>query len=182
MILLQTPLSQNTLVAILEALIMMAIAAYIGWWLARRTFAVQVDGLYARIAAKERELADCNGSVMKRDVEITPIAITPPAVSIPGVTTWATTEPISNDIPDDLKVVEGIGPKIEDLLHRAGIRTFAQLALTPPEHIKAILNAAGSRFQIHDPSTWPQQAALARDEQWEELKVWQDQLKGGKTE
>ena len=83
-------------------------------------------------------------------------------------------------VPDDLKIVEGIGPKIEGLLNNEGILTFAQLAVTTTERIKEILDAAGPRFQMHDPTTWPQQSALARDGKWDELKAWQDELNKGR--
>jgi predicted flap endonuclease-1-like 5' DNA nuclease len=82
--------------------------------------------------------------------------------------------------PDDLKVVEGIGPKIEGLLNDAGIMTFKQLSEASTEHLNEVLAAAGRRYQIHDPSTWARQALMAFDGQWDELKVWQDNLKGGK--
>ncbi len=84
--------------------------------------------------------------------------------------------------PDDLKIVEGIGPKIEQLLHEAGILTFAQLADTDPDHIKTILDAAGPRFQMHVPTTWPNQSALARDGKWDELKTLQDELNKGRND
>ncbi|MEM9823868.1 MAG: 50S ribosomal protein L27 [Bacteroidota bacterium] len=81
---------------------------------------------------------------------------------------------------DDLKIVEGIGPKIEQLLNDAGILTFAALASTEVAKIKSILEAAGSRYKAHDPTTWPQQAQMAADGKWDELKAWQDELDGGK--
>ena len=81
---------------------------------------------------------------------------------------------------DDLKKIEGIGPKIEQLLHEAGITTFAQLAETSPDLIKVILDNAGPRFAIHNPATWTAQAALAAEGKWDELKTWQDELDGGK--
>jgi predicted flap endonuclease-1-like 5' DNA nuclease len=81
---------------------------------------------------------------------------------------------------DDLKVVEGIGPKIEELLNQAGIYTFHQLANTTPTHLTEILRAAGSRFQIHDPSTWAAQALLAAEGKMDELKKWQNELSRGK--
>ncbi len=80
---------------------------------------------------------------------------------------------------DDLKVVEGIGPKIETLFNDAGIHSFEQLANTPAERLKEILVAAGSRYQMHDPTTWPAQSKLAGDGKWEELKKWQDELNKG---
>jgi predicted flap endonuclease-1-like 5' DNA nuclease len=82
---------------------------------------------------------------------------------------------------DDLKVVEGIGPKIESLFNDAGIWSFAQLAATSPDRLREILEAAGSRFQIHNPETWPAQASLADSGNWEELKKWQDELNAGKA-
>ena len=81
---------------------------------------------------------------------------------------------------DDLKIIEGIGPKIADLLTEAGIATFAQLAASTPEAISAILDNAGSQYNIHNPSTWPAQAQLAADGKWDELKTLQDELIGGK--
>ena len=81
---------------------------------------------------------------------------------------------------DDLKVVEGIGPKIEELLHADGIRTWRQLAAADPAHLKQVLDAAGTRFQIHDPSTWPRQAELLADAQWVEFKAYTDHLQGGR--
>lgn len=81
---------------------------------------------------------------------------------------------------DDLKLVEGIGPKIEELMHAAGITTWAQLAAAPNETLEAILDEAGPRFRIHDPATWGKQAAMADAGQWEELEAYQDHLKGGK--
>ncbi|SFP43801.1 large subunit ribosomal protein L27 [Pseudarcicella hirudinis] len=81
---------------------------------------------------------------------------------------------------DDLKIVEGIGPKIEELFHNAGIRTFAELAATSVEKMQEILDAAGSRYAVHNPSTWGKQAELAAAGKWDELKAWQDELNAGK--
>jgi large subunit ribosomal protein L27 len=82
---------------------------------------------------------------------------------------------------DDLKKVEGIGPKIEQLLHDAGIVTFANLAAASLDTLKGILDAAGSRYAIHNPSTWAAQADMAAKGEWAALKVWQDELNGGKA-
>lgn len=83
---------------------------------------------------------------------------------------------------DDLKLIEGVGPKIADLLINAGIVTFADLAATSAEKVSEILSAAGSNFATHNPTTWADQAALARDGKWDELKELQDRLNGGKAE
>ncbi len=81
---------------------------------------------------------------------------------------------------DDLKKIEGIGPKIEQILHEGGITTFAQLAESDADHVKELLTAAGPRYAIHNPATWAKQAALAAAGKWDELKTLQDQLDGGK--
>lgn len=83
---------------------------------------------------------------------------------------------------DDLKKVEGVGPKIASLLNEAGINTFAELAATDADKIREILEEAGSRYRVHDPATWPQQAGLAAEGKWDELQQLQDELKGGKAE
>ena len=82
---------------------------------------------------------------------------------------------------DDLTVVEGIGPKIAGLCHDAGIHTWRQLSQTPVSRLREILDAAGPRYQIHEPGTWPKQAALLADGHWEPFKSWTDQLKGGRS-
>ena len=83
---------------------------------------------------------------------------------------------------DDLKIIEGIGPKIAELLHAEGVVTFKDLAVTPLEKLKEVLEAAGSRYRMHDPTTWPEQANLAAEGRMDELKTLQDSLKGGKVE
>jgi predicted flap endonuclease-1-like 5' DNA nuclease len=84
-------------------------------------------------------------------------------------------------IMDDLKMVEGVGPKIEEVLHGAGIATWAQLAASTPDQLRAALGAAGSQFNVHDPTTWPQQANLALGGHWETLKELQENLRGGRV-
>lgn len=82
--------------------------------------------------------------------------------------------------PDDLKKIEGVGPKIAGLLQADGIHTFDDLAKAKPAQLKAILDAAGPRFKMHTPGSWPKQAKLAAAGKWDELKKLQDELKGGK--
>ncbi len=84
-------------------------------------------------------------------------------------------------IGDDLTIVEGIGPKIAGLFIDAGISTFAQLADTSVDKMKEILTAAGPRYTMHNPGTWAEQAAMARDGKMDELKVWQDAHIAGKA-
>lgn len=81
---------------------------------------------------------------------------------------------------DDLKKVEGIGPKIAGLLNEAGIITFADLSKAPIKKLRKVLADAGNRYKMHDPKTWAAQAKLAAKGEWEKLKAWQGELKGGK--
>lgn len=80
---------------------------------------------------------------------------------------------------NDLTIIEGIGPKINELFNDNGIKTFAQLAAATVPQMRAILDKGGSRFRIANPGTWAQQAALAAENKWEELKKLQDKLSGG---
>ena len=81
---------------------------------------------------------------------------------------------------DELTRIEGVGPKIVEALQAASITTFADLASTESGKIKEILVAADTTLASHDPQTWPKQAEMARDGKWDELKVWQDALDGGR--
>ncbi|HRX30043.1 MAG TPA: helix-hairpin-helix domain-containing protein [Saprospiraceae bacterium] len=83
-------------------------------------------------------------------------------------------------VKDDLKAIEGIGPKIEELLHQAGIKTWEELANTSVDRIQSILDNAGSRYSLAHPDTWPRQARMAADAKWSELEAYQESLNGGR--
>lgn len=80
---------------------------------------------------------------------------------------------------DDLKRIEGIGPKIAGLLNDAGIHTFAELGKASKKKLADVLQAAGARFRLAKPDTWQEQAKLAAAGKDEELKKLQSELKGG---
>ncbi len=85
-----------------------------------------------------------------------------------------------SDTEDNLKKIEGIGPKIEEILKVGGITTFSKLSTSQYDDLKALLNEAGSRYKMHNPTTWPQQAELANKGAWDELSDLQDRLLGGR--
>lgn len=60
---------------------------------------------------------------------------------------------------DDFRKIEGIGPKVNQLLHDSGIRTYEQLASQSEEQLRAILREAN--LPMINPSTWPEQAEMA---------------------
>ncbi len=80
---------------------------------------------------------------------------------------------------DDLTKIEGIGPKAAEALVAAGIDSYENLAKSNEEKIKEILTAASSHMAHLDPGSWPKQSQMAADGKWEELKEWQDSVKGG---
>lgn len=84
------------------------------------------------------------------------------------------------DPEDNLKQIEGIGPKIEQLLKNDGIKTFEALSKAKTERLKEILKNGGDRFRMHDPGTWPRQAKMAAKGEWIKLVRWQDEMDGGK--
>ncbi|MEE9325906.1 MAG: helix-hairpin-helix domain-containing protein [Cocleimonas sp.] len=84
------------------------------------------------------------------------------------------------DGQDDFTLIEGVGPKISELIHADGIHTFTELAETKVERIQGILDKAGSRYSLANPGTWPAQSDMAASNRWKDLKAWQDELDGGR--
>ena len=79
----------------------------------------------------------------------------------------------------DLTIIEGIGPKTAEALLNAGLNSFEILSGTDPERIKEILTEASSRLAHLDPGSWPKQAKMVAEGKLEELKEWQESVKGG---
>ena len=103
----------------------------------------------------------------------TTTVIPPVAPEIPATTVVETA--VS---PDDLTIIEGIGPKIASLLQAEGITTFALLAATEVVTLQEIMTKA--KLRIANPETWPEQAALAATGNWSALVTLQASLKGGR--
>ena len=77
---------------------------------------------------------------------------------------------------DDLKVIVGIGPTVEELCHGIGIRTWADLASTEVSLLQTMLNDAGARSKTNDPTLWPRQAELLAAHDWESFAALRDEL------
>ena len=137
--------------------ILVLLVLLIWWWLGRR--------------AREEEgpVAEVETATPSRAAEA-PVPVEMPAPPVPGK--------VEQPTPDDLRRIEGIGPKISGLLQAAGITTFAQLAGSDVDRLNQIVREAG--ITIADPTTWPEQASLAAAGKWDELEVLQDELKGGR--
>lgn len=81
---------------------------------------------------------------------------------------------------DDLKVVEGIGPKIEGLFHNFDIKTWKALSEASVAKCQEVLDSGGERYRVHDPASWPLQAKMCYEGKWKDLSKWQDEHKHGK--
>ncbi len=125
-------------------------------------------------------IAPAESRVVAATTPVAPAKVAPAKVAAAPVAPVAEAPKKADKGADDLKKIEGIGPKIEQILHEGGITTFAQLAEAEADAVKELLMAAGPRYAIHNPATWAKQAAMAASGQWDELKALQDQLDGGK--
>ncbi|TRO54839.1 hypothetical protein E2P71_03610 [Candidatus Bathyarchaeota archaeon] len=80
---------------------------------------------------------------------------------------------------DDFSSITGIGPKVSAVLRAAGINNFTRLATANIDKLNQILEKENpSLLRLTDPATWPEQARLASEEDWEALSALQESLKG----
>jgi predicted flap endonuclease-1-like 5' DNA nuclease len=84
--------------------------------------------------------------------------------------------------PDNLKIIEGIGPKIETVLKAVGIDSWQKLSMTTPEHLRVVLDAAGKQYRINDPTSWPEQAMYLAHGEFERFKNYKAYITGGETD
>ena len=120
------------------------------------------------------------GHIHNSILSLTGYSSTKKVVSPKAVAPPKKAETPTKTIVDDLTKIEGIGPKIAGLLKADGIETFEKLSKSKVTVIQAILDKAGKRYAVHNPSTWADQAKLAAKGDWKGLKKWQDELNGGK--
>ncbi len=125
-------------------------------------------------AAPEEKLADVAATAVA--TEATQPELESEAAPEPEPTPTPEPEPAK---PDDLKKIEGIGPKIESVLNAADITTYAQLANTSVADLDKIVRQDAG-ITIAHPDTWPKQAQMAADSAWDKLAAYQDELHGGR--
>ncbi len=180
-----------------QHVLMLVVAGIIGYIIGSRSRRGLIVELEEELGGLDAQLDDCQRTTITAPV-VAPVAAFPVEMENPmplavaevpiGVApeTMDTIVAPVVDLPvappkhDNLKLVEGIGPKIEGLLNKEGIVTFRHLSEANYERLADILRAAGSRFHMHDPESWPQQAEMAADGKWDELKAWQYDLKKGR--
>lgn len=120
---------------------------------------------------------------MGKPNEVAPVivAVVPVTHAIVSIPAPVVNEAVTILPSDDLKIIEGIGPKIELVLNAVGISTWHQLAYTDVEKLREVLTDAGKRFNANDPSTWPEQARLLANGEMEKFKAYTDFLISGRV-
>ena len=81
-------------------------------------------------------------------------------------------------VADDLCVVVGVGPAVESLCRRIGIRTWWDLATTETSLLRTMLLDAG--LAVDDSASWPMQARLLAEGRWAEFKALTEELAAGR--
>lgn len=128
-----------------------------------------------RFAQLERTVQDRDRTIAERDAQIQRL-IDDPAIDVAAAKEAGF---VTLKSADDLEIVEGIGPKIAEVLRQAGVTQFIQVARMSVPQIQAILDRAGVHFKLANPETWPEQADLAAHNRWRALKTLQDALIAG---
>jgi hypothetical protein len=82
--------------------------------------------------------------------------------------------------PDDLKIIEGVGPRMEAALIAAGIDTYAKLANASESDLRAAVEAAGMSFAPSIP-TWARQAQYLVDGDMDGFQAYIDELTAGRS-
>jgi predicted flap endonuclease-1-like 5' DNA nuclease len=177
--------------------VMSALACCFWWFLLGVLVGWLLSWLFDKWFGRSNTTTSGNTSSMNQaPIPLVPVATTPVDVSAPltTVSTPTTVSPpafvafsaaaaaaagINVRGVDDLIVIEGIGPKIDELLKTHGISTFEQLSKASIPEISAILEKGGSRFKLANPETWAEQAGMAHRGEWTALKALQDVLYAG---
>jgi hypothetical protein len=166
----------------------LVIGIVIGWLIrsvtARRQLAkarsqhpdtVELERLRGRIANLEQVVAErdqlraeldaANGASAPApvDTHLPDVAVAPDVAAASAVLGRAV-------VADDLTVIPGIGPNVEQLCHGIGIRTWYDLSTTEASLLRTMLVDAGPRFSTHDPSLWPEMARLLSEGRWQDFK------------
>ena len=83
------------------------------------------------------------------------------------------------DAANDFTLIEGIGPAIAHLLVNRGLTTWWSLAHADLSLLRSMLAEAGPKYQVHDPTTWPQQARFLANGDWDRFQRLVDALRDG---
>jgi predicted flap endonuclease-1-like 5' DNA nuclease len=164
-------------VALSEILILLIAASFIGWLVARLITNRRIGVLRKALSERKNEFVSSQAPQKELLTVQLPAAKASGTVYPPSL---VKTNPADASRADDFKIIEGIGAKIEELINKEGIYTYDQLSNTSPIRLSGILKKAGPRFQMHDPTSWPEQARLANEKRWPELQAIKEKLIAGR--
>ncbi len=160
------------------------ISALLGYLLGRLAVSElqnKIDSLTATNSSLETDLASCSSDLDKLKISKSKIVSAPKPSNLLAFNALAAKDVFGKTIKEnDLTLIEGIGPKIQELFHNNDIKTWDDLAKTSIEKCQEVLNSGGDSFRIHTPKTWPDQAKYAAQGRWKALFDWQEKLDGGK--
>ncbi|MBE0689060.1 MAG: 50S ribosomal protein L27 [Anaerolineae bacterium] len=126
------------------------------------------------------EKKPAKAEAVKAEVEAPVEVPAPAAEEKPAEAPKARAKKATASDKDDLKRIEGVGPKVEKTLNAAGITTFAQVAAMSADDVYRIVKVEGKVNIVGDAATWPKQAKLLAAGDEEGLKAYQDRLVGGR--
>jgi len=136
-----------------------------------RALLVMVFGaMYLRSRIRPPVIAPAHPVPVRREPPPPEIIVHKPKLELEPVAPVAS-EPPAAKAPDDLTVIEGIGPKIAAALSNAGIDTYEKIASRTPAELERIVKAEGVRL-IGKADSWPPQAKLAASGDFEGLKAY----------
>ena len=158
-----------------------ALLGYLLGKLASSKLQSEVDSLTNRNNSLADDLKKCNIDLGKLEISNSRMASASKSSNLIAFNALAAKDVFGKTIKEnDLTIVEGIGPKIQELFHNNGVKTWSELATTSIEKCQDVLNSGGDAFKIHTPKTWPEQAKYAAEGRWKALFDWQEKLDGGK--
>lgn len=163
-----------------------AICAYLGYLIGKgKTTTIDNSAdlklLENKNAKLQADLDTCNGKLsMKITAPVASFATGAVVASIPFDSAAVKAAFGKTVKENDLKIVEGIGPKISGMFIDSGIKTWKALSEATVAECQKVLDGGGDRYKIHDPASWPMQSKMAYEGKWKELAKWQDKHDHGK--
>ena len=81
---------------------------------------------------------------------------------------------------DDLQLIEWIWPALEKVLRNNGVESYKDIVKMDITWLEELLESLWGRYARYNPTTWPDQADLARQKKWSELEEYQEIMKNSK--
>jgi len=83
-------------------------------------------------------------------------------------------------ISDDLQLIQWIGPGLEKVLRKNWVTSYDDIISMDISWLEKLLISLWGRYESYNPTTWPDQADLAKRKKWSELEEYQEIMKNSK--